>query len=120
VKAKRLLETSENVHPSTQFGIPEDQNSILSWDIPVVSYKYHKMKWNRSLNTTNGLLAKMESSYVTTCFGLHLWPSSGYFQSLSYFCFTERYYTQTALTCLIEPQCNTRQPTFTARIYSPP
>jgi hypothetical protein len=37
-----------------------------------------KMKWNRSLNTTNGLLAKMESSYVTTCFGLHLWPSSGY------------------------------------------
>jgi hypothetical protein len=37
-----------------------------------------KMKRNRSLNTTNGLLAKMESSYVTTCFGLHLWPSSGY------------------------------------------
>jgi len=37
------------------------------------------MKWNRSLNTTNGLLAKMKSSYVTvTCFGLHLWPSSGY------------------------------------------
>jgi len=36
------------------------------------------MKWNRSLNTTNGLLAKMESSYVTTGFGLHLWPSSGY------------------------------------------
>jgi len=35
------------------------------------------MKRNRSLNTTNGLLAKMESSYVTTCFGLHLWPSSG-------------------------------------------
>jgi len=30
------------------------------------------MKRNRSLNTTNGLLAKMESSYVTTCFGLHL------------------------------------------------
>jgi len=29
-----------------------------------------KMKWNRSLNTTSGLLAKMESSYVTTCFGL--------------------------------------------------
>jgi len=29
-----------------------------------------KMKRNRSLNTTNGLLAKMESSYVTTCFGL--------------------------------------------------
>jgi len=37
-----------------------------------------KMKRNRSLNTTNGLLAKMESSYVTTCFGLFLWPSSGY------------------------------------------
>jgi len=37
-----------------------------------------KMKRNRSLNTPNGLLAKMESSYVTTCFGLHLWPSSGY------------------------------------------
>jgi hypothetical protein len=37
-----------------------------------------KMKRFRSLNTTNGLLAKMESSYVTTCFGLHLWPSSGY------------------------------------------
>jgi len=36
------------------------------------------MKRNRSLNTTNGLLAKMESSYVTACFGLHLWPSSGY------------------------------------------
>ena len=36
------------------------------------------MKRNRSLNTTNGLLAKMESSYVTTCFGLHLWPPSGY------------------------------------------
>jgi len=36
------------------------------------------MKWNRSLNTTNGLLAKMESSYVTTCFGLCLWASSGY------------------------------------------
>jgi hypothetical protein len=37
----------------------------------------HKMKWNHSLNTTNGLLAKMELSYVTTCFGLFLWPSSG-------------------------------------------
>jgi len=37
-----------------------------------------KMKQNRSLNTTNGLLANMESSYVTTCFGLLLWPSSGY------------------------------------------
>jgi hypothetical protein len=36
------------------------------------------MKRNRNLNTTNGLLAKMESSYVTTCFGLLLWPSSGY------------------------------------------
>ena len=30
------------------------------------------MKRNPSLNTTNGLLAKMESSYVTTCFGLHV------------------------------------------------
>jgi len=30
-----------------------------------------QLKRNRSLNTTNGLLAKMESSYVTTCFGLH-------------------------------------------------
>jgi len=37
-----------------------------------------KMKRNSSLNTTDGLLAKMESSYVTTCFGLLLWPSSGY------------------------------------------
>jgi len=37
-----------------------------------------KMKRNRSQNTTNGLLPKMESSYVTTCFGLLLWPSSGY------------------------------------------
>jgi len=36
------------------------------------------MKRNRSLNTTNLLLAKMESTYVTTCFGLHLWSSSGY------------------------------------------
>jgi len=27
------------------------------------------MKRNRSLNTTNGLIAKMESSYVTTCLG---------------------------------------------------
>jgi hypothetical protein len=36
------------------------------------------MKQNRSLNSTNGLLAKMESSYVTTCFGLRLWSSSGY------------------------------------------
>jgi hypothetical protein len=37
-----------------------------------------KMKRNRSLNTTNCLLSKMESTYVTTCFGLHLWPSWGY------------------------------------------
>jgi hypothetical protein len=37
-----------------------------------------KMKRNRSLNTTNVLLAKTESSYVTTCFGLHLWPKSVY------------------------------------------
>jgi len=36
------------------------------------------MKRNRRLHTTNGLLAKMVSSYVTTCFGLLLWPSSGY------------------------------------------
>jgi len=36
------------------------------------------MKCNGSLNVANGLLAKMESSYVTTCFGLFLWPSSGY------------------------------------------
>jgi hypothetical protein len=35
------------------------------------------MKWNHSLNPPNGLLAK-ESSYVTTRFGLFLWPSSGY------------------------------------------
>jgi len=27
---------------------------------------YIQIKRNRSLNTTNGLLAKMESSYVTT------------------------------------------------------
>jgi len=43
-----------------------------------VSTDLIKMKWIRSLNTTNGLVAKMESSYVTTCFGLHLWPSSDY------------------------------------------
>ena len=36
------------------------------------------MKRNRSVNTTNGLLTKMESSYVTTCFGLHLWSLPGY------------------------------------------
>jgi hypothetical protein len=53
-------------------------NLTLRLNILVVCYKYHKMNWNRSLNTTNGLLAKMESGYVTTCFGLHLWPSSGY------------------------------------------
>jgi len=35
-------------------------------------------KRNRSLNKTNGLLAKMESNYVTTCFDLHLWTSSGF------------------------------------------
>ena len=59
---------------------PEHHNivSVLRGDIPVVCRKYHNMKRNRSLNTTNGLLAKMKSSYVTTCFGLHLWPSSGY------------------------------------------
>jgi len=38
----------------------------LRCDIPVVWYKYHKMKRNRSLNTTNGLLSKMESTYVIT------------------------------------------------------
>jgi hypothetical protein len=37
-----------------------------------------KMKQNHILNATNDLLAKMESSYVTTCFGLHLWTSPGY------------------------------------------
>jgi len=36
------------------------------------------MKRNRSLNATNGLLAKMESSYINTRFGLRLWPSSRY------------------------------------------
>jgi hypothetical protein len=36
------------------------------------------MKLNCSLNKANGLLAKMDSNYVTTCFGLHLWPSSVY------------------------------------------
>ena len=36
------------------------------------------MKRNRSLNTTKGLFATTESSYVTTCFGMFLWPSSGY------------------------------------------
>jgi hypothetical protein len=36
------------------------------------------MKGNRSQNTTNGLLDTMESSYVITCFDLHLWASSGY------------------------------------------
>jgi hypothetical protein len=52
---------------------------ILLNQIAAVVFKTsHKMKWNRSLNTTNRLLAKMELSYVTTCFGLHLWPSSGY------------------------------------------
>jgi len=39
----------------------------------VNTVRSHKnIKWNSSLNTTNGLLAKMESSYVTTCFGLLL------------------------------------------------
>jgi len=37
-----------------------------------------KMKRNRSLHTANGLLSKMELTYLTTCFGLHLWPSSDY------------------------------------------
>jgi hypothetical protein len=46
-------------------------------DFKLVPFNIIKMKRNLSLNTTNGLLAKMESSYVTTCFGLHLWPSSG-------------------------------------------
>jgi len=60
--------------------------TVLDWEIfmtnndvfQLKSISWHKMKRNRSLNTTNGLLAKMESSYVTTCFGLFLWPSSGY------------------------------------------
>jgi hypothetical protein len=43
-----------------------------------ISNGFIKMKQNRCLNKSNGLLAKMESSYVTTCFGLHLWPSSDY------------------------------------------
>ena len=30
------------------------------------------------MKQNSSLLAKMESGYVTTCFGLHLWPSSGY------------------------------------------
>jgi hypothetical protein len=54
------------------------QKLSLRWDIPVVCYRYHKMKRNCSLNKTNGLLANMESGYVTTCFGLRFWPSSGY------------------------------------------
>jgi len=49
------------------------------------------MKRNRSLNTTNGLLAKIESSYVITCFGLHLWTSSGYnLVAYTIFCWCER------------------------------
>jgi hypothetical protein len=36
------------------------------------------MKGNHSLNTTDGLLAEIESSYVTACIGLRLWPLSGY------------------------------------------
>ena len=54
---------------------------ILGWlwggTSPLCVTNIIKMKWNRNLNTTNGLLAEMESSYVT-CFGLLLWPSSGY------------------------------------------
>jgi hypothetical protein len=58
-------------------------STILHERASVLRYRYNtcliiKMKWNRSRNTTNGLLAKMESSYVTTHFGLFLWPSSGY------------------------------------------
>ena len=44
--------------------------------VVVVCYKIIQMKLH--LNTNNDLLAKMESSYVTTCFALYLWPSSGY------------------------------------------
>ena len=33
-------------------------------------FRCHKMKRNRSQNTTNSLLAKTESSYATTCFDL--------------------------------------------------
>ena len=53
---------------------------ILLWGetSPLCVTNIIKIKRNRSLNTANGLLAKMESTYVTTCFGLHLWPSSGY------------------------------------------
>ena len=56
------------------------QNVGLFWGetSPLCVTNIIKMKRNRSLNTTNGLLAKMESTYVTTCFGLHLCPSSGY------------------------------------------
>jgi len=54
---------------------------ILGWlwgeTSPLCVTNIIKMKRNRNLNTTNGLLAEMESSYVT-CFGLLLWPSSGY------------------------------------------
>jgi len=37
------------------------EDITLWWDIPVVCYKYHKIKRNSRLNTTNGVLAKMES-----------------------------------------------------------
>jgi hypothetical protein len=53
--------------------------SFVFFNVSKVIYSIIKMKRNRSLNKTNGLLAKMKSSYVTTCFGLHLWPSSGYY-----------------------------------------
>jgi len=54
-------------------------STLSTWDWPRTLYQNTiKIKRNRSLHTNNGLLAKMESSYVTTCFSLHLWPSSGY------------------------------------------
>jgi len=69
------------VSPQAQIRILFLQNKarmFISWSHLRHFYNIIKIKRNRSLNTNNGLLAKMESTYVTTCFGLHLWPSSCY------------------------------------------
>jgi len=46
------------------------------------SFKYHKMKWNSSLNTTNGFISQEWVRLSNYMFGLLLWPSSGYNQWL--------------------------------------
>ena len=46
------------------------------------SFKYHKMKWNSSLNTTNGFISQEWVRLSNYMFGLLLWPSSRYNQRL--------------------------------------